>query len=72
MPSVADVEPLVAACTGKFGDYQWYLTCLWNDIYVNCGYGIWLEVLYYLFLVPALENIIAMLALDSIGVLFGC
>lgn len=23
VPSVLDVEPLVAACTAKFGDYQW-------------------------------------------------
>lgn len=24
VPNEPDVEPLVAACTGKFGDYQWY------------------------------------------------
>ena len=23
-PTGPDVEPLVAACTSKFGDYQWY------------------------------------------------
>lgn len=24
VPNEADVDPLIAACTGKFGDYQWY------------------------------------------------
>lgn len=24
VPNEPDVEPLVAACNGKFGDYQWY------------------------------------------------
>lgn len=23
VPTETDVEPLVAACTGNFGDYQW-------------------------------------------------
>ena len=32
VPNVPDVEPLVAASTGKFGDYQWYgnLCALWT------------------------------------------
>lgn len=25
VPSEADVEPLIAACAGNFGDYQWYI-----------------------------------------------
>lgn len=25
VPEETDVEPLVAACAGKFGDYQWYV-----------------------------------------------
>ena len=24
VPNEPGVEPLIAACTGKFGDYQWY------------------------------------------------
>lgn len=28
VPNEPDVEPLVAACTAKFGDYQWYDTVL--------------------------------------------
>lgn len=24
VPNEPDIEPLVAACTAKFGDYQWY------------------------------------------------
>jgi hypothetical protein len=24
VPGEPDIEPLVAACTAKFGDYQWY------------------------------------------------
>lgn len=24
LPNEPDVEPLIAACTAKFGDYQWY------------------------------------------------
>lgn len=31
VPNETDVRPLIAACTAKFGDYQWYMnTCgLW-------------------------------------------
>lgn len=53
VPNVPDVKPLVAACTAKFGDYQWYGThlrmkniCelyLWNlprvlEMHLNIGF----------------------------------
>lgn len=31
VPNVPDVEPLVAVCTAKFGDYQWYYTRLYDE-----------------------------------------
>lgn len=27
VPNEPDVDPLIAICTAKFGDYQWYDTC---------------------------------------------
>ena len=34
VPEETDVEPLVAACAGKFGDYQWYVM---RNIIVKAG-----------------------------------
>lgn len=35
VPNETDVKPLVAACTAKFGDYQWYTVILYNRILMD-------------------------------------
>lgn len=32
VPEETDAEPLVAACAGKFGDYQWYVMRITNTL----------------------------------------
>ena len=32
VPDELDVEPLIAACNPKFGDYQWYVAFLISNL----------------------------------------
>lgn len=36
VPDESNVEPLVAACTAKFGDYQWYDLSWFHESFVAC------------------------------------